>query len=84
LISVPFWAARLQAALLEWLPNPPLTRDQVALLERDNVPTGDLPGLRDLGIQPTAVEAIIPTYLEIYRKGGRFGPRGPLIQASQP
>lgn len=70
LISLPWGIARLQAAVMEKLPAPMLTRDQVAMLERDNVASG--PGLKELGITPTAVEAILPTYLDIYRRGGRF------------
>lgn len=51
---------------------PPLTRDQVAMLRRDNVASGTLPGLSDLGITPTALELILPTYLDCYRVGGRY------------
>ncbi len=72
LIPLPFWLASLEAAFLEWLPVPPLTRDQVRMLTRDNVVAPDALQLRDLGIEPTAMEAILPTYLDIYRKGGRF------------
>ena len=42
------------------------------LLERDNVADPALPGLADLGIEPRAVEAIVPAYLQRYRKGGGF------------
>jgi len=72
LIPVPFALAALQGAVLECLPVPPLTRDQVRLLRRDNVASPDLPGLRDLGIEPTALEIVIPAYLDRYRPGGRF------------
>jgi NADH dehydrogenase len=72
LLPLPFWAASLQATFLELLPKPPLTRDQVRLLRRDNVVTSGVPGLADLGIAPTAAELIIPTYLDIYRVGGRY------------
>ena len=72
LVNLPFGLADLQAAVLERLPVPPLTRDQVRLLRRDNVVTPGAKGLADLGIVPTAVEAVIPSYLEIYRRGGRF------------
>ncbi len=72
LAPVPFWAARLQALVLERLPVPPLTRDQLKLLERDNVVSGAAPGLAELGIAPTAAEVILPTYLDIYRPGGRY------------
>jgi NADH dehydrogenase len=75
LVALPFWAARLQAAALECLPAPPLTRDQVTMLGRDNVCAPSMPGLAELGIQPTAMEAILPTYLDIFRRGGRFSQR---------
>ena len=72
LIPVPYWLASLEARFLQLLPKPLLTRDQVELLKRDNVVSGDLPGLAELGIEPTGAEAIIPTYLDRYRPGGRF------------
>lgn len=73
LVPVPFALAELQAAVLELLPVPPLTRDQVKLLRRDNVVSPGALTLADLGIRPTPVEIILPTYLERYRPGGRFG-----------
>ncbi|MDX1402097.1 MAG: complex I NDUFA9 subunit family protein [Kiloniellales bacterium] len=51
---------------------PPLTRDQVAMLRRDNVASGKLPGLKDLGIEATALGTILPTYMDCYRVGGRY------------
>jgi NADH dehydrogenase len=51
---------------------PPITSDQVRLLKADNVVDPKLPGLAALGVTPTAVEAIIPTYLYRYRPGGQF------------
>jgi NADH dehydrogenase len=71
LIPIPFGLAMLQAAFLEWLPVPPLTRDQVRMLQRDNVVSPGMPGLAELGIAPTALELILPTYLDKYRRGGR-------------
>ena len=73
LVNLPFGLARLQATFLELLPQPPLTRDQVTLLRDDNVVTPGALTLQDLGIEPTAPEAVIPTYLDRYRPGGRFG-----------
>jgi uncharacterized protein YbjT (DUF2867 family) len=72
LVPIPFPLAKVQAFFMELLPVPPLTRDQVELLKTDNVCGGDLPGLSDMGITPTAAEVILPTYLDIYRKGGRY------------
>ena len=70
LVPLPFWLARLEAWFLERLPKPLLTRDQVNLLTRDNVATPGSLGLVDLGIAPTAVEAIVPAYLGRYRRAG--------------
>ena len=70
LVPLPFWAASLQARMLELLPKPLLTRDQVKMLRRDNVVGREALGLADLGIAPTAVEAVVPAYLVRYRRGG--------------
>jgi NADH dehydrogenase len=51
---------------------PPITSDQVAMLRRDNVVTAGALGLADLGVAATAVEAIIPSYLYRFRKGGQY------------
>ncbi len=77
LLPLPVPVAMMQAAVLELLPIPPLlTRDQVRLLQQDNVASAALPGLDALGIVPTPVEAVIPTYLQRYRRGGgRLAPR---------
>jgi NADH dehydrogenase len=72
LVALPFGLASFQAAFLERLPTPPLTRDQVKLLQRDNVATPGQPGLMALGVTPTAAELILPTYLDRFRRGGRI------------
>ncbi len=68
LASLPFALAEFEARFLEMMPNPPLTRDQVKLLAHDNVASGAAPGLADLGIQATPLEAIVPRYLHAYRR----------------
>jgi uncharacterized protein YbjT (DUF2867 family) len=73
LLPVPFWVGSIVGFFAEWLPVPPITRDQVATLRRDNVLKGDMPGLKELGIEPTVAEAVLPTYLDAYRRGGRYG-----------
>jgi NADH dehydrogenase len=72
LVPWPFALAEVQARFLELLPVPPLTRDQLRMLRRDNVVSEGALTLADLGIQPTSVEVILPTYLDRYRPGGRF------------
>ncbi|MCG8548751.1 MAG: complex I NDUFA9 subunit family protein [Alphaproteobacteria bacterium] len=73
LLPIPFWLGSLIGTFAGLLPVPPITRDQVAMLRADNVVSGDLPTLKDLGIEATAAEVILPTYLDRYRRGGRFG-----------
>ena len=67
LLPVPMSIAEIQAWFLEKLPVPPLTRDQVKLLSSDNVVSPRALTLRDLGIEPVAMEAVIPSYLDRYR-----------------
>ncbi len=72
LVPISYDLATLQAALLEWLPVPPLTRDQVELLKHDNVVSEGALTLQDLGITPASLELILPTYMDCYRRGGRY------------
>ncbi|HUU66843.1 MAG TPA: complex I NDUFA9 subunit family protein [Methyloceanibacter sp.] len=76
LVPVPFWLAKLQAAFLQWLPTPPLTIDQVRLLESDNVVSAAAikagRTLAGLGIEPVAVASVVPDYLEQFRPRGQF------------
>ena len=72
LVPVPFFVAEIQAAFLGLLPKPPLTRDQVRLLKSDNVVPDDALTLADLGIEPTAAEVILPTYMDRFRPHGRW------------
>jgi uncharacterized protein YbjT (DUF2867 family) len=77
LVPLPFPLAKLQGVILQLLPNPPLTLDQVRLLERDNVVSEaakrDNRTLEGLGItEPVAAEAVVPDYLEQYRPKGQF------------
>jgi uncharacterized protein YbjT (DUF2867 family) len=76
LIPVPFPLARLKATFLQYLPKPLLTPDQVELLKTDNVVSQKASAegrtLAGLGIAPTAMEIIVPSYLWRFRKTGQF------------
>ena len=78
LLTIPWGLARCQARLFECLPNPMLTRDQVESLKQDNVVAPGSFGLADLGIAPTLLEVVIPSYLARFRPGGsdKGGRRG--------
>ena len=76
LVPMPFWLAYTKAAVLQLLPSPLLTVDQVRLLESDNVVSVNAKTTRrtleGLGIDPVPVEAIVPDYLERFRARGEF------------
>ena len=62
-----------------WLPfiDPPITRDQILLLKRDNVVSedGGVKTMADLDLTRTAIEAVVPSYLVRYRRYGEFAER---------
>lgn len=76
LVPVPYGFAKLKAQFLQYLPSPLLTPDQVDLLRSDNIVSGEAKAggrtLEGLGIEPRAIETIVPSYLWRYRKAGQF------------
>jgi uncharacterized protein YbjT (DUF2867 family) len=76
LLPIPFALAKLPAAILQFMPKPPLTPDQVELLKADNVVSqaANAEGrtLAAFGIKPTAIATVVPTYLWRFRKTGQF------------
>ncbi len=63
LVPVPFFLWEIQATLLGLLPTPPLTRDQVILMRRDNIVSDTALTFADLGVTPRSVEAELPSIL---------------------
>jgi NADH dehydrogenase len=61
-LPIPFALAEMQAGLLELLPNPPLTRDQVRLLKTEKVVSGMEPTLGDLGVHPRPLEEFLMVF----------------------
>jgi NADH dehydrogenase len=76
LVPIPFAVARMQASLLQWMPKPPLTPDQVELLRVDNVVSEHAKRegrtLEKLGIYPVAMASVVPSYLWRFRRAGQF------------
>jgi uncharacterized protein YbjT (DUF2867 family) len=85
LVPLPFGVARLQAGVLEGLKYATfgllpeeflLTRDQVRLLEQDNVvsaaATAEGRTLEGIGVTPESIEAVVPSYLYRFRRQGQF------------
>lgn len=67
-IAVPDGAA----ALFAMLPGTPMNSDQWALLKAGNQPSGNLPGLKQLGITPRPLGLFLDRWMTRYRKHGRF------------
>ncbi len=80
IVTIPWPLARFQAAILDLVQrltgglvtNTLITKDQVKLLGRDNVVSAGARGFGDLGIQPTAMQAVLEGYLQVYRPQGQF------------
>jgi len=74
LLDLPNFASSF-LSLFGFLPGAPLTRDQWKMLQRDNLPAKNAKGLREFGIEPTALEAVAPQWLARFRAGGRWAAR---------
>ncbi len=64
LVTVPWGIAQMLGTVMELLPCPPLTRDQVELLKTDCLvcPGKDVHTLGDLGVTPTPIETVLPVF----------------------
>jgi NADH dehydrogenase len=79
-ISMPNFVARIMAFSFDMLQvitlglfkNTLLTRDQLTSLKVDNVVGDDAKGFTDLGIEPAAMEAVLPDYLWRFRPSGQY------------
>ncbi|MFN3824614.1 MAG: complex I NDUFA9 subunit family protein [Pseudorhodobacter sp.] len=79
-LNLPFFAARIMAGAFDFLSfatgglirNGIVTRDQVKSLAVDNVVGDGAKGFADLGINPTAMEAVLPEYLWRFRPSGQY------------
>ena len=63
IVELPDFAARVQAKVMQLLPNPLLTEDQLEILKSDNVCSNQYPGFKELGISARTVEIILPNYI---------------------
>ncbi|MEP3636445.1 MAG: complex I NDUFA9 subunit family protein [Paracoccaceae bacterium] len=78
-LNMPFWVARIMGfafdmanAMSLGLVPAMVTRDQVKTLKNDNVVSNDALGFDDLGIEPVALDAVLPEYLWPYRPSGQY------------
>ena len=79
IVNLPRWIAGIIApiaglgeVLSLGIVKAPITKDQIADLQHDNVVAEGAKGLADLGIVPTSMEAVLPGYLWRFRPSGQF------------
>lgn len=79
ILGLPIWVGQVMAAgfdlvhaLSLGIVSGPLTRDQVKNLARDNVVAEGAKSFADLGLQPTAMDAVLPDYLWRFRPSGQY------------
>jgi NADH dehydrogenase len=78
LLPIPFRIASMIGSVASMVPliTPPLTVDQVTLLKSDNIVSEKAQAegrtLQAFGIEPTAVEAVLPSYVVRYRPQGQY------------
>jgi NADH dehydrogenase len=69
-VPLPGWAAQAQAFVLEHLPGPLMTRDNLASMKLDSVCSCPFPAV--FGFAPSAMEAIVPEYMAAAGLRGRY------------
>jgi len=70
IVPLPGWAAQAQAFVLEHLPGPLMTRDNLASMKLDSVCSCPFPAV--FGFAPSAMEAIVPEYMAAAGLRGRY------------
>jgi NADH dehydrogenase len=63
IVGLPTSMAKAQARLMDFVPGKPFSTDNFLSLSVHSLCDPQAPGLRDLGIRPTAVESVLDTYL---------------------
>jgi nucleoside-diphosphate-sugar epimerase len=74
LVRFPFSLWHVIGFVSETLPTPPITRNQVELMGKDNIPEPDAPGFEALQISPQAIENILPQMLGAEGESGSMSP----------
>jgi NADH dehydrogenase len=64
LFPIPYAAWQALAWIAEMMPSPPITRNQVELMQVDNVSSSNMPGFGELGISPHMVEETLREILQ--------------------
>ncbi len=72
LLPIPISFAKVLGRILQVMPKPLLTADQVELMQYDSVVGNKYPTLKDLKINPKTINEVLPSYIWRHRKEGQF------------
>ena len=73
LLPLPMFLAKLSSGILEILPKPLITRDQLVLLKYDNVPSGKYKTNFDIGVPSKKYfEDEVKKYCYMWKDGGQY------------
>ena len=72
LVPIPIPFAKVLGRILEVMPNPLLSKDQVELMQYDAIVSNKYPTIKDLKISPKTINEVLPSYIWRFRKGGQF------------
>ena len=73
LLPLPLFLAKLSSGILEILPKPLITRDQLVLLKYDNVPSGKYKTNFDIGVPSKKYfEDEVKKYCYMWKDGGQY------------
>lgn len=71
LVNISSGLMGVAASILRYLPGQLVTPDIIQMLSYSSVKDSSLPGLEELGIVPTPISLVAPSYLYRYRSGGK-------------
>ena len=72
LLPMPIPFAKVLGRILQVMPKPLLTADQVKLMQYDSVVGNKYSTLKDLKINPKTINEVLPSYIWRHRKEGQF------------
>ena len=72
LVPIPIPFAKVLGRVLQVMPKPPLSADQVELMQYDAIVSNKYPTIKDLKISPKTINEVLPSYIWRHRQGGQF------------
>ena len=73
MIPLPLFAGKIVASVMELMPKPLLTNDQLKLLKYDNIYSGKFKTNKDIGVPSKKIFADeVKKYCYMWREGGEY------------